>query len=143
MTADIPLSSFTTRRRIEFADTDMGGIVHFARLFVFLETAEHQFLQAVGTTVHHRRDGHEVGWPRVSAALEFESPARFGDQLTIELRVARKGMKSLTYDFALRIGERPVAKGRMSSVCCILDDPAGIRAIPIPPDIADRIAEYE
>ena len=142
MTQKQPLSRLTTRRRIEFADTDMGGIVHFARFFVFLETAEHEFLEAVGTTVHHRRDGHEIGWPRVSASLEYQSPARLGDELTIELRVARKGAKSMTYDFAVRVGERPVAKGRMSSVCCVLDDPAGIRAIPIPADIARRIVEH-
>ena len=142
MTPETPLSSFTSRRQIEFADTDMGGIVHFARFFVFLETAEHEFLQAVGTTVHHKRDGDEIGWPRVSASLEYISPARLGDELTIELLVARKGAKSMTYDFAVRVGERPVATGRMSSVCCVLNDPAGIRAIPIPADIADRIAEY-
>ncbi|MFQ5349493.1 MAG: acyl-CoA thioesterase [Thermoanaerobaculia bacterium] len=143
MTSETPLSSFTTRRRIEFADTDMGGIVHFARFFVFLETAEHEFLEAVGTTVHHERDGHRIGWPRVSASLEYQSPARLGDELTIELRVARKGASSMTYDFAVRAGHRPVAKGRMSSACCVLSDPAGIRAIPIPPDISDRIAEDE
>lgn len=142
MTPQRPLSSFTTRRKIEFADTDMGGIVHFARFFVFLETAEHEFLEAVGTTVHHVRDGREIGWPRVSAALEYTSPARLGDVLTIELLVARKGTKSMTYDFAVRIGERAVAKGRLSSVCCVLDDPAGIRAIRIPADIAGRIAEH-
>ncbi len=142
MTSGTPLSSLTSRRKIEFADTDMGGIVHFARFFVFLETAEHEFLEAVGTTVHHQRDGHEIGWPRVSASLEYQSPARLGDELTIELVVARKGTKSMTYDFAVRVGERPVAKGRMSSVCCILNDPAGIHAIPIPTDIADRIAGH-
>ena len=43
-----PSSSFTTRRRIEFADTDMGGIVHFSRYFIFMETAEHQFLESLG-----------------------------------------------------------------------------------------------
>ncbi len=142
MTSKAPLSTFTTRRKIEFADTDMGGIVHFARFFIFVETAEHEFLEAVGTRVHHERDGHEIGWPRVSAALEYLSPARLGDKLTIELRVARKGAKSMTYDFDVRIGERPVARGRMSSVCCVLNDPAGIRAIPIPADIAARMAEH-
>ncbi len=143
MTSQSPLSSFTTRRRIEFADTDMGGIVHFARFFVFLETAEHEFLEAVGTPVVHERDGHQIGWPRVSASLEYSSPARLGDELTIELRVARKGTKSMTYDFEVKVGDRRVAKGRMTSVCCILDDPAGVRAIPIPDDTAERLAEHQ
>ena len=140
MSPATPLSSFTTRRKIEFADTDMGGIVHFARFFVFLETAEHEFLAAVGTPVIHQRDGRQIGWPRVSASLEYRSPARLGDELLIKLRVARKGTKSLTYEFAVSAGERPVAAGSMTSVCCIMDDPAGVRAIPIPADIADRIA---
>ena len=142
MTLETPLDRFTTRRKIEFADTDMGGIVHFARFFVFLETAEHEFLESLGTPVIHERDGHRIGWPRVSASLEYQSPARLGDELTIELRVARKGTKSLTYDFTVSVGDRPVAKGRMTSVCCVLDDPAGLRAIPIPEDIGRRIAQH-
>ncbi len=141
MSPSYPMSRFTTRRRIEFADTDMGGIVHFARFFVFMETAEHEFLEALGTTVHHRRDGRVIGWPRVSAALEYLSPARLGDELTIDLRVARKGEKSMTYDFLMRVGARPAAEGRVTAVCCILDDPRGLQAIPIPADIADRIVE--
>ena len=141
MSPDTPLSRFTTRRKIEFADTDMGGIVHFARFFVFLETAEHEFLEAVGSPVIHERDGQQIGWPRVSASLEYKSPARLGDELVIELRVARKGTSSLTYDLAVSVGERAVANGRMTSVCCIMNDPDGVRAIPIPADIADRIAE--
>ena len=77
----------------------------------------------------------------MSASLEYSSPARLGDELTIELRVARKGTKSMTYEFDVRVGDRPVAKGTMTSVCCVLDDPAGVRAIPIPADIAGRLAE--
>ena len=141
MTPDSTPSRFTTRRKIEFADTDMGGIVHFARFFVFLETAEHQFLESLGAPVILERDGQRIGWPRVSASLEYRSPARLGDELTIELGVARKGGRSLTYEFAVSVGERPVATGRMTTVCCVLDDPAGIRAVPIPAEIADRIAE--
>jgi len=38
----------TVRRRIEWADTDMAGIVHFARFLVFMETAEHRFREALG-----------------------------------------------------------------------------------------------
>ena len=41
------MHTFRTRRRVEFVDTDMGGIVHFSRFFVFMETAEHEFLEAL------------------------------------------------------------------------------------------------
>ena len=69
MTPETPLSSFTTRRRIEFADTDMGGIVHFARYLVFMETVEHEFLEKLGTCVVSEFDGKRILWPRVAASL--------------------------------------------------------------------------
>ena len=72
---------FKTQRKVEFADTDMGGIMHFARYLVFMETAEHQFLEAVGTSVTLELDGKRIGWPRVTASCEYRSPARFGDLL--------------------------------------------------------------
>src|SRR5688572_28187929 len=85
-----PLHTFRTRRRVEFADTDMGRLVHFSRFFVFMETAEHELLRAIGTPVHFTHDGHQLGWPRLAARCEYVSPARYGDQLEIEVRVVRK-----------------------------------------------------
>jgi 4-hydroxybenzoyl-CoA thioesterase/acyl-CoA thioester hydrolase len=128
---------FTTQRKIEFADTDMGGIVHFSRYFVFMETAEHLFLNELGTSVSIEHEGHRISWPRVAASCEFKSPARFGDTLEIQVRVRRKGEKSMTYDFSFRIGDREAAIGTMTSVCCRLGDT--VRSIPIPDFIRDKI----
>lgn len=135
------MHEFRTRRRIEFSDTDMGGIAHFSRFFVFMETAEHEFLNAIGTSVHVMVDGDAIGWPRVSATCEYLSPARFGDVLDIHVKVIRKGSKSMTYGFEITRGETRIAEGKITSVCCVLNDPKGVRAIPIPAFIADRIEE--
>ena len=132
---------FLSRRRVEFADTDMGGIVHFARFFVYMETAEHEFLNALGTTVHFQVDGATIGWPKVAVSCEYLAPARLGDELTIHLRVLRKGEKSLTNGFEIRREETLVARGRLTSACCRLDGPEGVRAIPIPAALAARIEE--
>lgn len=135
------MHSFRTRRRIEFADTDMGGIVHFSRFFVFMETAEHELLAALGVEVHSRWQGRRIGWPRLAASCEYLSPARLGDELEILAEVERKGTKSMTYRFTLSCGGRLVARGRLASACCLLDDPDGLKAIPIPPPIADQLEE--
>jgi YbgC/YbaW family acyl-CoA thioester hydrolase len=132
---------FSTRRRIEFVDTDMGGIVHFSRYFVFMETAEHEFLEAIGTSVNLEWEGRRIGWPRVSVACEYKSPARFGEVLEIHLQVARKGKSSMTYEVRFSCGDREVARGRSTSVCCELQPGREVRAIPIPAFIADRIEE--
>ena len=133
---------FTTRRKIEFADTDMGGIVHFSRYFVFMETAEHLFLNELGESVAMEHEGHSIGWPRVAASCEYKSPARFGDELEIRVRVRRKGEKSMTYDFLFRVGGRELATGTMTSVCCRLGG-GRVEAIPIPDFIAVKIDEPE
>jgi len=131
--------NFKTTRRVEFADTDVSGLVHFSRFFVFMETAEHQFLNSLGTNVHTQHEGHEIGWPRVKAACEYLSPIGFGDEIEIRITVARKGTKSMTYDFEFAKGERTVARGQITAVCCVLDQPGGPRAIEIPSVIADQV----
>ena len=43
---------FRCRQRVEFADTDMAGIVHFSNFFRYMERAEHEFLRSLGLSVH-------------------------------------------------------------------------------------------
>jgi YbgC/YbaW family acyl-CoA thioester hydrolase len=135
-----PVTEFRTTRRVEFADADMGGIVHFARYLVFMETAEHEFLQSLGSDAFSRIDGKTIGWPRVEVSCQYLSPAHFGDELEIHLRIARKGTSSLTYAITISTAGRLVARGRMSSVCCIMGDTDGLESIPMPDALSRRIA---
>jgi len=140
---------YRTRRRIEFADTDMAGIVHFARFFAFMEAVEHEFLRSLGTPIHFDLDGHEVGWPRIAASCEYRSPARFGDVLDIHLTVVRKGRRAMTYGFLFSCQGRLVAEGKISSIFCslpwkpALGDSADLKPRPlaIPSSLADQIEE--
>jgi acyl-CoA thioesterase FadM len=56
---------FRTTRRIEFADTDMAGIVHFANFFRFMEAAECEFLRERGLSVAMEWEGETLGFPRL------------------------------------------------------------------------------
>lgn len=130
-----------TKRRVEFSDTDMAGIVHFSRFFVFMETAEHEFLSSLGTSVTTEWDGDIISWPRLAASCEYLNPAKFEDELNIHLTVRRKGTKSLTYQFVFTKGDVDIARGNLSAVCCICNPGEKVRAIPIPDFIADQIEE--
>ncbi len=132
------MREFKTKRKVEFVDTDMEGIVHFARYLVYMETAEHEFLEALGVSVSMEHEGRKIGWPRVSVSCDYKAPARFGDVLDIHMRVLEKGTSSMTYAFDFLNDGREIAKGRVTSVCCALDD-GKIRPIPIPAIIADQI----
>ena len=135
------MSEFRINRRVEYSDTDTSGIVHFSRFFVFMETAEHEFLRSLGTSVDQEVDGRRISWPRVSARCDYRAPARFGDTLEIGVRVARRGVKSMTYGFEFRCGETLVAEGKMTSACCVIRADARPEAIEIPAWFLERIGE--
>ena len=132
---------YRTKRKIEFADTDLAGIVHFARFFVFMETTEHEFLRSLGTSVSTQLDGDIIGWPRLSASCDYLSPLRFEEEVSIHLTVWRKGRKSMTYRFLFKKDDEVVARGQMSSVCCICNPGEPIKAISIPQSLADKIEQ--
>ena len=132
---------FKTKRKIEFSDTDLAGIVHFARFFVFMETAEHEFLNSLGTSVATEIDDNKIGWPRLSAKCEYHKPLKFEDIVDIQVQVKHKGTKSITYRFDFKKDGELIAQGEMSSACCICNPGEKIRAIPIPESIAMKIVE--
>jgi len=127
---------FRTSRRIEFRDTDAGGIAHFSTFFIFMEQAEHEFLRQLGMSVHRDDGVNVVSWPRVSARCDYQSPVKFEDVLDIEVRIARVGQKSVTYEFAFSCQGRAVAEGQITAVCCRIEAGQPPQSIPIPADIA-------
>lgn len=127
------------RRRIEFVDTDVSGNIHFSRFFVFMETAEHELLRALGTTVHLEESDRTIGWPRVESRCKYLKPVRFGDEIDVRVFIQRLGTKSMTYRFEFHGPAGIVAEGEMSSVCCVLGANGGLEAIPIPESIAGKL----
>ena len=119
----------------------MAGIVHFSRFFVFMEAAEHEFLRSLGTSVSTEWEGNKIGWPRLEATCEYFSPVKFEDVLDIRLSIQRKGTKSLPYAFEFLCEQRSIAKGKLSTICCICNPGEKLRSIPIPNFIADQISE--
>ena len=135
---------FTTTRRVEFADTDMAGIVHFANFFRYMEQAEHEFLRSVGLSVAmDQPDGSVIGWPRVSCSCSFDEPARFEDLLEIRLAVSRVGVKSITYEIVFFRGDTQVASGRTKAVCCRFRHGDALQSIEIPSDMRERLKRGE
>jgi YbgC/YbaW family acyl-CoA thioester hydrolase len=131
---------FRTTRRVEFADTDMAGIVHFSAFFRYMEAAEHEFLRARGLSVVLDWEGEALGFPRVSASCDFTRPVRFEDVLEIEVRLARIGAKSLTYEIVFALGGTAVAAGKISCVCCrFLPPPRSIESVVIPEGLRARL----
>lgn len=132
-------AAFCTRRRVEWADTDQAGIVHFARFFVFMEEAEHAFWRSLDLSVHSERDGDLISWPRLAAECEYFCPVAFEDVLDIELSLEKQSEKSLRFRFDFHGNGESIAQGRLTVVCCVCNPGERIRAIPIPDCIARKL----
>ena len=128
-------ATFRTRRRVEFVDTDMAGIVHFSNFFRYMEAAEVDFLAARGLAVKLEWEGRTISFPRVAASCDYFKPARFPDELEIVVALERIGRKSLTYGFEIFRGELLLARGRTSCVCCRFLDNQDLESMDIPPKL--------
>ena len=113
---------FYTSRLVEFADTDMAGIIHFAAYFRYMESAEHDYLRSLGLSVIWTEGGQQLGFPRVSASCDYLKPVRYQDMLDISVSVERIGQKSVTYTFEFRRDNEVIALGRIATVCCKVAD---------------------
>jgi acyl-CoA thioester hydrolase len=128
------MPAFITRRKVEFAQTDMAGIVHFANYYRWMEEAEHDFFRSHGLKVMERQpDGTVyIGWPRVSCSCQYEAPAHYEDELELHVRVERVGFKSVTFLHEIHTGGRRIANGRMKIACCLCRSDGTLTAIEIP-----------
>lgn len=131
---------FRHMRRVEFSDTDMAGIVHFANFFRYIEEAEHAFLRSIGLNVLQPIDDGVMSWPRVSVHCDFLKPARLGDIVAIDVSVDDVTTKSITYGFVMSVEGARIAIGRTVAVCCRVTPGQAIESMAIPQEIADKLS---
>ena len=104
---------FRYRRRVQFAETDLAGIVHFSCFFRYMEEAEHALWRAAGLTI--ARAGEATGWPRLAATFDFRAPLRFEDEFDVAVRIANVTRRSLQYEFTLTKEEIVIGKGTITT----------------------------
>ena len=143
-------------RRVQFAETDLAGVMYFANYFRMMEEVEHAFFRSIGTSVCITDQGRQLGWPRVKVSCEYFAPLRFEDEVELRLKIIDVSKRSLTHqvEFVLvgRGGEsegssptrgdatlgRCVARAQAKIACCTVE--AGVLAsTPIPEFIRSRI----
>jgi YbgC/YbaW family acyl-CoA thioester hydrolase len=134
---------FKLIRRVEFCETDMAGIVHFANFFRYMEAAEHAFYRSLGFSAMMTHLDPPKGFPRVHAECDYKAPLRFEDEFETHLLVREKRAKVLSYLFRFRnLSAQPVvevARGLLT-VVCVFEKPGGpFVSTPIPPEVAARI----
>ena len=126
-------SQYRLRRRVQFYETDLAGIVHFSWFFRYMEEAEHALWREAGLSI--ATPGSEVGFPRLAAACDFRAPLRFEDEFETWIRVAEITRRSMRYTCLLTRGDTRIATGAMTIACVSTRPGQPMKAVEFPPDV--------
>jgi acyl-CoA thioester hydrolase len=126
---------FSVKKMIEFNETDMAGIVHFANFFIFFEIAEAAFLRKLGLSLFDAQSN--LRWPRVHADCDYTAPLMFGDTATISVRISELKERTVAFKFAVFNQAGIItAHGTTIVICAFYDsEEKKIRSQPIPTNL--------
>lgn len=134
-----PTSEYRYHRRVQFADTDQAGVVHFSWFARYMEEAEHALWREAGLSIAPA--GHEAGFPRVAVAIDFKAPLRFEDEFEVHVRIEAISRRTIRYAHTITRGDTLIATGTMTAAC-VLHKQTPMRSIEIPDEIRSKLAPF-
>ena len=106
---------FVHRLRVRYHECDPQGVVFNAHYFTYVDVAlTEMWREAFGSYGEVVAGGTDV--VVVEAGATFRAPARFDDELDVELRVARLGTTSMQTATAIRRDGELLVEGRIVHV---------------------------
>lgn len=106
------------KARVYYADTDFSGVVYHARYLEFLERGRSDFLRLVG--VHHTeladgKHGEKIAWVVRRMEIDFVSPARIDDVLTVDTRTESISGARIFMAQELKRGDAALVRARVEA----------------------------
>jgi len=87
--------------RVYYEDTDCGGVVYYANYLKYFERARTHYLEERGVLVTGLiQEGAK--FLVVHAEVDYRSPARYAEILTIDTKLTQTGRSSLTFAHVIR-----------------------------------------
>jgi acyl-CoA thioester hydrolase len=104
--------------RVYYADTDFSGVVYHARYLEFFERGRSDFLRLAG--VHHTeladgKHGEKLVWVVRRMEIDFRSPAKIDDILTIDTRTEKISGARIYMEQELRRGDEVLVTARVEA----------------------------
>lgn len=123
---------FVFETRIRFIDTDASGRIHYTCMFRYFESAEVEFLRALGVSYV----GGDFAFPRVHVECDYRLPLVYDDVIRIEVCLTQLGRSSARFEFrTLKDGDL-AASGAIVIACM---DRKTQKAMAIPDDLRAKL----
>ena len=136
--------TYTRNARIEWGDCDPAGIVFYPRYFAMFDSCTTGlFSQALGMSKYQFLKHYDFqGYPMVDTRAKFLKPAKFGDDVVIETKIAEFRRSSFDVHHRLTLGGALCVECFDTRVWAARDpaDPEKIKSKPIPPEVIAKFA---
>jgi YbgC/YbaW family acyl-CoA thioester hydrolase len=128
------------RRAARWGECDPAGIVYTPRFLDWvIEAVEAFFATVLQVSWLDLRRSHGLASPMARVSLDFKRPVAAGDEIDIELEVARVGRTSLTFAITGRRRSEPCFTAEVTTVFV---DKAADAPTPIPDLLRERAARF-
>lgn len=136
------MAGSTYKVKVQWGDCDGARIVFYPNFFRWFDEATRNLFESHGLPWFDMIERYRTrGVPLVDAKASFRRPARFGDTLEIETRVARWGTRSFELVHTIRIQGETAVEGRETRIWGVDDPdrPEALKAGVIPAEVKAAI----
>jgi acyl-CoA thioester hydrolase len=133
-----PPFKFSASTRVGFSDTDAQGVVYYGRYMPYFDLARVEYHRSLDML---RTEPHDREFVMRAMHVEYHMPARFDDQIEVDVRIKRIGTSSVTYDFAAYLEGEVLAV--TATQTAVLVDLSERKPCPVPDWWRERIREFE
>ncbi|WP_394753246.1 tol-pal system-associated acyl-CoA thioesterase [Crenothrix sp.] len=126
------MSSFVWPIRVYYEDTDAGGIVYYANYLKFFERARTEMLRSLGFEQDELIASAGIIFAVRSVQIDYLSPARFNELLSVQSTVSEIKKVSLTFGQLITRGDIELCTATIRIACL---DPQTLRPKAIPENL--------
>lgn len=130
------MQPFTIPVRVYWEDTDAGGIVYYANYLRFLERARTDWLSSLGIDQAALLRDEHLQFAVVEAHIRYHRPARYGDELSVSVRLDERRGASVVMHQEVRRGTTQGDLLVSATVRAACLDSSGLRPRPLPAALA-------
>ena len=132
---------FITYNKVRMHDTDMAGILYFAKQFRYVHDALEDLVEKEGFSFDYLFNNSTFVFVIVHAEADYLAPVKVGDLLEVHVEVENLGNSSFTMSYKIFKAD-DVMMGKAKTVHVCLDSKTR-QKIPIPDTLRNILKKYQ
>lgn len=130
--------TFHFTRPVRFDEVDGAGYIFFPNYAVMAHEALERIFEDHSPGSYAKIIQSGIGLPAVHLAIDFKSPLRFGDRLTLDVTVVKVGKTSVT--FAIKVTKHDGTLCAVIDYVVVCSQLAVAKSLPLTPEILTVLA---